>query len=77
MSDVKFVLSLRGLNALMKGPEMQGVLNSAAVQLSAQAGGDGSSGVEFAHPISFVAIASVHGSNKNNDLEKAMGGVRV
>ena len=77
MSSVKFVLNLPGLNALMKSGEMCAILNSAAAQLSRQAGGDGVSGVETAHPISFVAIASVHGSNDNNDMEKGMGGRKV
>ena len=77
MSDVKFELNLPGLNALMKSPEMCQTLNEAAAQLSRQSGGDGSAGVETAHPISFVAIASVHGSNKDNGMEKGMGGVRV
>ena len=77
MSDVRFKLNLRGLNELMKSGEMCGVLNSAAAQLARQSGGDGSAGVEYAHPISFVAIASVHGSNKDNDMEKGLGGVRV
>ena len=56
---------------------MQAALNSAAAQLSRQSGGDGSSGVEFAHPLSFVAIASVHGSNDDNSMEKGMGGIKV
>lgn len=77
MSDVRFKLNKRGLNELMKSGEMCSVLNSAAVQLARQAGGDGTSGVEFAHPIRFIAIASVHGSNKDNDMEKGLGGVRV
>lgn len=77
MSDVRFKLNLRGLNELMKSGEMCGVLNSAAAQLARQAGGSNDAGVEYAHPISFVAIASVHGSNDNNDMEKGLGGVRV
>ena len=77
MSDVRFKLYKKGLNELMKSGEMCSILNSAAVQLARQSGGDGSAGVEYAHPISFVAIASVHGSNDNNDMEKGMGGVRV
>ena len=77
MSDVKFELNLPGLNELMKSGEMCQILNQAAEQLSRQAGGDSTAGVETAHPISFVAIASVHGSNKDNDMEKGMGGVRV
>ena len=77
MSNVKFELNLPGLNVLMKSPEMQAVLNGAAEQLARQAGGDGSAGVEKAHPIQFVAIASVRGSNKDNSLEKGTGGVWV
>ena len=77
MSNVKFELNLPGLNELMKSGEMCQILNQAAEQLSRQSGGDGLAGVETAHPISFVAIASVHGSNKDNDMEKGMGGVRV
>ena len=77
MSSVKFVLNLPGLNVLMKSAEMQQILNGAAAQLSRQSGGDGVTGVEAAHPISFVAIASVHGSNDDNNMEKGMGGVRV
>lgn len=77
MSNVKFELNLPGLNVLMKSPEMCQILNEAAAQLSRQAGVDGVTGVEQAHPISFIAIASVHGSNDDNDMEKGMGGVRV
>ena len=77
MSDVRFKLYKKGLNELMKSGEMCAILNSAAVQLARQAGGDGTSGVEFAHPIRFIAIASVHGSNDNNDMEKGMGGRKV
>ena len=77
MSDVKFVLNLPGLNTLMKSGEMCAILNTAAAQLARQSGGDGAAGVEKAHPISFVAIASVHGSNNDNGMEKGMGGVKV
>lgn len=78
-----FKLNLKGLNDLMKSPEMQGVLNTAAAQIQAQAG-DGYE-VEPAHPISFVAIASVRTGNfkamlnesKNKTLEKAMGSVKI
>ena len=78
-----FKLNLKGLNELMKSPEMQGVLNTAAAQIQAQAG-DGYE-VESAHPISFVAIASVRTGNfkamlnesKNKTLETAMGSVKI
>ena len=73
MSNVRFVLNLSGLNELMKSGEMQSVLNRAAAAIAARAGGE-SYAVESAHPISFVAIASVRGSNENNALEKAAGG---
>lgn len=71
-----FKLNLPGLNALMKSPEMQGILNAHAYALRSRAG-DGYV-VEPAHPIQFVAIASVRtgdfrsrlDNSKNNTLEK-------
>lgn len=83
MSRTKFKLDMRGLNALMKSGEMQGVLDSAAQQI-AQAAGDGYE-VESAHNLSFAAIASVRASTydsyydclENNTLLKAAGGIRV
>lgn len=80
MSNVKFKLNLAGLNELMKSAEMQSTLNAAAGQIQARAGAGYE--VESAHPISFVAIASVKAANykarldnlKNNTLLKAMGG---
>jgi len=78
-----FELNLAGLNALMKSGAMQSVLNSAAGQIAARAG-EGYE-VESAHPISFVAIASVRtgsaesrrDNNKNNTLLKSLGGVSL
>lgn len=83
MSKIKFKLDLRGLNKLMKSPEMQGVLNDAARRIAASAG-DGYE-TETAHPISFVAIASVRAetpaarreNSENNTLLKAVGGTRI
>ena len=83
MSSVKFKLNLAGLNELMKSGEMQGVLNAAAQQIAAAAG-DGHE-VEAAHPIRFVAIASVRAATydayyddlDNDTLMKAAGGVRI
>ena len=75
MSDVTFKLDLPGLNVLMKSPEMQGIINDAAATLAAQRGADAQ--VESAHPISFIAIGSVRGTTKDNDLEKKMGGARI
>lgn len=57
MSDVKFELSLPGLNALMKSGEMQAIENRAAAAIAAAAGPGHD--IEYAHPIGFVAIASV------------------
>lgn len=82
-NDVKFTLNLSGLNALMKSSQMQGILNSAAGQIAGRAG-DGYE-TESAHPISFIAIASVRtgswaarkDNNKNGTLEKAVGGVKI
>ena len=83
MSNVKFELDLKGLNELMKSPEMQGILNDAAQKI-AGAAGDGYE-VETAHPIQFVAIASVRAATydsyydamENRTLENAVGGVRI
>ena len=83
MDKIKFKLNLAGLNELMRGSEMQGVLNEAANQISGIAG-DGYE-IEAAHPIRFVAIASVRAesieakrdNHKNNTLLKAAGGVKL
>lgn len=82
MSKV-FKLNLRGLNEVMKSAGMQGVLNQAASQISAAAG-DGYE-IEAAHPISFVAIASVRtdtfkarlDNSRHNSLLKAAGSVKL
>lgn len=73
-----FKLNLPGLNALMKSLEMQNILNGHAQRLAASAGDGYEAVIERAHPISFIAIASVRtGTNrarrdnaKNNTLEK-------
>lgn len=78
--DFEFKLNLPGLNELMKSSEMQAVLNEKAQSIAAAAG-EGYE-IESAHPIQFVAIASVRASTwaakrdnlKNNTLLKAMGG---
>ena len=83
MGDSKFQFNLQGLNELMKSAEMQAILNDAANQMAAAAG-EGYE-VESAHPISFVAIASVKAAtyearldnSKNNTLEKAKGSVKI
>lgn len=82
-SGVKFVLNLPGLNELMKSAEMQSIVNQGAAAI-AGAAGDGYE-VEPAHPISFIAIASVYpatakakrDNSKNKTLEKAAKGARI
>lgn len=82
MSDV-FKLNVAGLNAVMKSPEMQALLTRAAEGIRGAAG-DGYE-VEPAHPISFVAIASVRtgdfksrlDNSSNNTLLKAAGSVKL
>lgn len=79
--NITFKLNLNGLNALMKSSEMQSILNEGAESMQSAAGGD----YEQAHPISFIAIASVKTANdkakrdnkKNKTLLKASGRSRV
>ena len=81
--NVTFKLNLPGLNTLMKSGEMQSVLNSAASSIASSAG-EGYE-VESAHPISFIAIASVRAADfrarrdnaKTNTLLKAAGGPQI
>lgn len=84
MADrIRFRLNLPGLNELMKSGEMQGVLNKAAASIAGSAGPGYEP--ETAHPISFVAIASVRATtfeakrdnSRNNTLLKAAGGAHV
>jgi hypothetical protein len=81
--NVEFKLALKGLNELMKSPEMQAIEESALAQVAGQLG-DGFE-VESSHPIGFVAIGSVRAKdnaarlaqNKNSVIDKAFGGVRI
>lgn len=83
MSKTKFKLDLRGLNAVMKGSEMQAVTGRAALQIAASAG-DGFE-AEPAHALSFDSISSVYAStweakkdnSDNNTLDKAVRSVSV
>jgi len=67
----------------MKSGEMQSILNSAAEQVQGSLG-DGYE-IETAHPISFIAIASVKATsrkaklenNKSNTMLKALGGAKI
>ena len=94
MAKVDFKLNLRGLNELMKSAEMQGVLNDAAGQIATFANANASPNIkearggyeiEPAHPIQYVAVASVKAANfaarldnsKHNTLEKAVGSVKL
>lgn len=85
MSKVKFKLNLPGLNALMKSGEMQSILNAAAQSVARTAGDGYEAVIEQAHPISFIAIASVKtrnakgrmDNNQNNTLLKASGGRKI
>lgn len=78
-----FKLNLPGLNELMKSGAMQSILNNAAGQIAGNAG-EGYE-VESAHPIGFIAIASVKAATfkarrddqKNKTLLKAAGGVHL
>lgn len=80
VSNVRFELNLKGLNELMKSAPMQAALDAAAQGIATRAGAGFE--VEAAHPIRFVAIASVHAasdgakreSRRNATLDKAVGG---
>lgn len=83
--NVEFKLNLPGLNALMKSGEMQSILNSAARSIANTAGDGYEAIIEHAHPINFIAIASVRtktksarmDNNRNNTLLKATGGTKI
>ena len=78
-----FEFNLSGLNELMKSGEMCAILNEAAAKIAADVG-EGYE-IEYAHPISFVAIAAVRATTKeannaamqDNTLEIARGGARL
>ena len=67
----------------MKSGEMQSVLNTVAYQAQCALGKGYE--VEAAHPINFIAIASVRAktrkakleNNKDNTIEKAFGGIKL
>lgn len=87
--DKVFKLNLPGLNELMKGGEMQGILQTAASAVQSTAAGMASdSSAEYTSDVvvvNFVAIGRVHAGNgaalrenyKNNTLNKALNSVRV
>lgn len=75
---VEFELDINGLRELMKGPEMQAVLQEAGDAVASGAGGD--YGVRV-HVADYVAIANVFPESQeaakdnyeNNTLLKALG----
>lgn len=83
--DVEFKLNLPGLNEIMKSGGMQSILNAAANSIAGTAGDGYEAVIEQAHPISFIAIASVKtrnakgrlDNNQNNTLLKASGGRHI
>lgn len=76
---VEFELNINGLRELMKGPEMQGILEEAGDTVASIAGGDYGHRV---HEASYVAICNVFPESaeaakdnyENNTLLKALGG---
>lgn len=84
MNKITFELDIAGLNAIMKSGAMQSILNQAANQIASRAG-VGYEAIESAHPISFIAIASVRTKTKEakqkdlktNTLLKASGSVKI
>ena len=81
--DIEFKLDLKGLNALMKSPEMQAIEESALAQVAGQLG-DGFR-VEHSHRIGFISIASIRPrtwkarleQNRHNVIDTALGGVKI
>ena len=80
---VKFKLNLKGLNQLMKGPEIQSVLDQKGQQIQATAESM-SNGGEFeteTKPLNWIAITTVRAKdrkamksvNEDNVLLKALG----
>lgn len=88
MSKVKFELNLQGLNQLMRGPEMQGILNQAGSRVLSRAQAMASEpGAEYSmntRAINWIAVTTVRADNyearkdnyENNTLLKALGGGR-
>ena len=81
MSKVKFELDTRGLNELMKSPEMQSILDQEGAKVAGRA--SGMSGEQFGHRThvaDYVAITNVYPDSKeaardnynNNTLLKAL-----
>lgn len=77
-SKVKIELNLKGINEMMKSPEMQEILSNEGMRVASIAGDDYSSRV---HTADYIAIANVYATTpearkdnlKNNTLLKAVG----
>ena len=75
---VEFKLDINGLRELMKGPEMQAVLDEAGAAVASAAGGDYG---YRTHVANYVAITNIfpeskeaaHDNYENNTLIKALG----
>lgn len=86
MAKPKFKLNLKGLNQLMKGPEMQAVLDQKGQEIRAAAE-NMSEGGEFeteTKPLRWIAITTVRAKDhkaiksnlEDNTLLKAMGSAK-
>lgn len=83
MPNIRFELDIPGLDELMKSGEMQSVLNSVAASIQGSAGPGYE--IEYAHPLTYTAIAAVHANSRetvkdcfeNNALLKYAGSVKV
>lgn len=84
MSKVDFKLDLKGLNALMKGAEMQAILQEKGQGVASRAKSmcsDGEYSVRT-KPIRWIAVCNISAENaeavadgfENNTLLKALGG---
>ncbi len=84
MSKVKFELNLPGLNQLMKGPEMQSILQAKGSEVASRAQSmcpEGKYSVRT-YPINWIAVCNVSAENReaiqdgyeHNTLLKALGG---
>lgn len=86
MSDVKIELNLRGINEVMKSPEIQAAVQAAGEAVASAA--SGMSGEAFAaqtHLANWVAIANVYPDSakaarsnfRDNTLVKAVGAAGI
>ena len=86
MNRVEFKLDLRGLNQLMKSPEMQSILAEKGARVASRANSmaatEGASYSTNTKTINWIAVTNVRADNgeaihenyENNTLLKALGG---